>query len=827
MLLPPMHLRVLALLFAGLCLAPGTASAAVDIVAPAGGVSGAIAVRVDLPGRRVLYQSCSAGQPCAVGPSSPSVPIAADPTTYPRPADVSMEVVPVPGGRSVVHVRVPLSGANEPLAPVWEGLFASGVPPLFAAVTGWTQGQPGERSGTALRRVDVGGGQMMVQGEIREDLRICGEDATILRPQGLNGAFAWQGATWQRLSAERREKAVPIAASLRGGASADPPLAQLLAAQGASTAVGAPKALSDGDPETTWSEARPGQGQGEFVLFQAPHEVPLTRFALVVAPKAPKPDGAAPRTFYLATDAALFEVTMPEDAWLHPGAAYDIALPEPLATSCVALVLGDAFTRGNAKPVVTLAELYAYSAFDAAGPAPAKLETVALALSGGGPRAEAAAGVMKRAGEAGLDAAASAFGKLDPAGRALAVDVAASGTRCESSSRLLVPALSDPDEVVREKARAKLEEPHCGRAAVPALVAALGGAETRVRAATLLASVAPSLGLAPLAKALGQGSSRERAQLRSAFAHAAAQATPADLAALLAEAREPEARVELLRAAESRLGEVQSAADEALDELLARPSTLKTRYVLASPVAALARAGDAKDDARLLAWLEHDAEGMVRARAAELAGASAKTQSGLDAASRDPEPRVREAALKTVGTSRVAGGEPGAIAALASDPWTFVRAEAAGALAALPASQSSDEALSRAVGDRVPRVRAASISALAGHGAVAYVAVLRSRLEDPREDIDVRVAAAHAAGALCDASALDALSRAAVSGASSPEPNDVALGLAATDALGQLHPADLAKRLKAIHAKGARPDAQRAADAAIAGRGTCRVASSP
>jgi HEAT repeat protein len=837
MLPSAMRRRIFALSFAGLALAAGTASATVDAVAPGGlGVSpkvpggassGSIAVRVDLPGKRVVYQSCPAGAPCAVGPASPSVVIGADPTTFPSPANVSVDVVPVAGGRSVVHVRIPLAGPDEPLAPAWEGLFASGAPPLFAAVTGWTQGQPGERSGTALRRVDVGSGKMMVQGDIREELRICGEDATLLRPQGLNASLAWQGASWQRLSAERREKAIPIAASLRGGAPPDPPLAQLLAAQGASTAIGAPKALSDGDPETTWSEARPGQGQGEFVLFQAPHEVPLTRFALVVAPRAPKPEGAAPKTFYLATDAALFEVTMPEDAWLHPGAAYDIALPDPVATSCVALVLGDAFTRDNPKPVVTLAELYAYSAFDSPGSAPTKLESVVLALAGGGPRAEAAAGVLKRAGDAGLDAAASSFAKLDAPGRALAVDVAASAPRCESSARLLVPALADPDEVVREKARAKLEQPHCGHAAVPALVAALSVPETRVRAATLLSSVSPSQALAPLAKALGQGSVRERAQLRSAFAHAATQATPAELAALLAEARDPEARVELLRAAESRLGEVQSAADQALDELLSGPASVKTRYVLASPIAALARAGNAKDDARLLAWLGHDDEPVVRVHAAELAGASAKTQAGLDAASRDPEPRVREAALRTVGTSRVRGAEAGAILALERDPWTFVRAEAAGALAALPASQASDEALARALGDRVPRVRAAAIGALAGHTAVAYAGLIRARLDDAKEDVDVRVAAAHAAGTLCDARALDSLSRDAVSGASSPDPNEVALGLAATDALAAIHPADLANRLKAIHGKGARPDAQRAADAALAARGTCQGVSSP
>ncbi len=814
-----MHARVFAGFLAGLALSAGLASAAVDGVAAPGGGLGALAVHVDLSSGRVQYQSC-AQAPCATGPQSPAVPITVAKALLPTPGEVVTEVVEIAAGKHVVHVRLPVLGGGGLGAPAWEGIFASGAEPLFADMTGYVRGEPGERSGLGVQWLGEGGPKAIVKGELQEELRICGDETTLLRPQGLDPAtLGWRGASLQRLSETRRDKAQRVVASARGGASVDSPLAQLLTAQGASTAVGAPKAVSDGDPETTWSEGRPGQGQGEFVLFRAPHEVPLTRFALAVAPKNPRPEGAAPHTFYLATDVALFEITMPEDAWLHPGAAYDLPLPEPVTTSCVALVLGDAYARGNSKPEVTVAELYAYSAFDAPG---AKLDVVALALSGGGPRAEAAAGVLKRAREPGLEAAAAVYGSLDAAGRALAVDVAASSPSCAASSRLLAPALSDPDEVVREKARAKLEQPHCGKDSVPALVAALGVNETRARAAMLLASVAPSQALVPLSRALALGSMRDRAAVRSAFAHAATQAGGAELAAILAEARDPESRVELLRASEARLGDAREAADKALDEVFAGSPSFRTRYLLASPVAALARAGDAKGDERLLFLLARDPDAPIRARAAELAGASAKTQAALVAAAKDQDPRVREAALRTVAASRALTAGGAAIGALGTDPWTFVRAEAASALAALPAAGPSDEALGRALEDKTPRVRAAAIAALAGHAATAFAGPIRSRLTAKREDLDVRVAAAHAAASLCDARAVDDLSRIAVTGASSPDPDEVALGLAATDALGQIHPADLAKRLGPIHAKGTRPDAQRAADSAVASRGTCR-----
>jgi HEAT repeat protein len=813
-----MHARLVVSLFATASLLAQTARAAVDAVAPLGGGLGALAVHVDLGDGRVGYQPCPQAL-CTVGPSSPQIDLKVDPSALPAPQDVVTEVVPISGGKHLVHVRVPLRGEDDPVSPAWEGLFAAGGPPIFAAFTGWTRGERGERTGVALRILDAGDAKTVVVGDIREDLTICGDAATLLRPRGLDPAtLTLVGATLQRLSKERRAKATGIIAT-GGGASADAPLAPLLAAEGASSAIGQPKALTDGDPQSTWSEARPGQGQGEYVFLRAPHEVPITRFAIAIAPSAPKAEGAAPRTFYLATDSTTYKVTLPEDGWLHPNVAYDVPLPDPVRTSCVALVLDEAYARGNAHPEVTVAELYAYSEWDV--PA-ASLATVAGDLKGGGARAEAAAGVLKRAGDRGVAAAAAAYGALDAAGRALAVDVAASAQTCVTSAEVLTRALADSDEVVRAKALAKLEQPHCGHEAVSTLIAALGDPGTRARAAVLLASISPSQALAPIANVLGQGSARERGAIRSALARAAVTAPTAALALLVSQERAPDARIELLRATEEQLGIVKEAADSALEQLLSGDPSLRTRYLLAAPVAALAKAGDAKDEDRLVGLLTRDKDAMVRAHAAELAGASPTTQAALREVAADSDPRVRDAALRTVASARVASAQAAATKALTDDPWTFVRASAAAALAALAVSEPSDRALRRGVEDPSPSVRSAAILALATHKAVAFADPIRSRVIDPSEDPEVRVAAAHALGALCDARAVDKLVEYALLGASSPDPNDVALGLAATAALGELHPADLERRLQKIRGKGNRPDAQRAAAAAIADRGACR-----
>src|SRR5262249_28688113 len=154
---------------------------------------------------------------------------------------------------------------------------------------------------------------------------------------------------------------------------------------------------------------------------------------------------------------------MPEDAWAHPGEAYDVTLPEPVHTTCVSLVLDDAYDRGRAAPEVSIAELAAYSSFD--GPT-ATAEQAARALAGGGARADEAAAVLKRSA-GGLAAVRAVYTELDAPGRALAMDVAASASSCADAAPLLVLGLGDGDREVLRKSREKLLR--CAKAGAPAL----------------------------------------------------------------------------------------------------------------------------------------------------------------------------------------------------------------------------------------------------------------------------------------------------------------------------------------------------------------------
>src|SRR5207237_10922572 len=129
----------------------------------------------------------------------------------------------------------------------------------------------------------------------------------------------------------------------------------------------------------------------------------------------PKPTGAAPRTFFVATDDKLFHVTMPEDAWSKPGQTYDVPLPQPVKTTCVAVVLDEAYAH-VAAPEGTIAELAAVTKFDADR---ASYDDVVKELAG--PRAEEAAAVLRRSGEQGLAAVGPKFDGRDASPTAYAI----------------------------------------------------------------------------------------------------------------------------------------------------------------------------------------------------------------------------------------------------------------------------------------------------------------------------------------------------------------------------------------------------------------------
>src|SRR5262249_4424541 len=143
-------------------------------------------------------------------------------------------------------------------------------------------------------------------------------------------------------------------------------LGRVLQGASASSGIGVPAALTDGDLETTWSEKRGGEGNGEFVQFNAPEQVAISSVSFVARPPTKDiPKGAAPRKIWLATPDALFAVTFADDPWSRPGSSYEVKLPAPVKTRCLAVVLDEAYVKPKQTDVdVTLAEVTAHTEFD-------------------------------------------------------------------------------------------------------------------------------------------------------------------------------------------------------------------------------------------------------------------------------------------------------------------------------------------------------------------------------------------------------------------------------------------------------------------------------
>ena len=111
--------------------------------------------------------------------------------------------------------------------------------------------------------------------------------------------------------------------------------------------------------------------------------------------------------------------------------------------------------------------------------------------------------------------------------------------------------------------------------------------------------------------------------------------------------------------------------------------------------------------------------------------------------------------------------------------------------------------------------------AIAKHKLTAHAGRVRERLDDTKEDPEVRALAARTLGAMCVQNAADRLTKLAQLSRAPVDESDERIGMAAIEALGALHPADLEKRLAPLREKNNRLPVRRAAERALSEPGTC------
>lgn len=781
---------------------------------PAG--SGQQALSVSVVKGDVVVASCAAA-PCAAG----AVPLGVPAELRGKPARA--DVVTLGAGRRAVVVSV-TDGIRDYRAVVAAPLGAGAPKVLFSGLVGLVSGQEGSRGGPMVQVVDSGvaGTRYVLVGEQNEGVSLCGR-STILAPRLLSPQdLELKAAKVQRLSVSERDGARAVKATRIADDEPSHAATSVLSTLAASSAIGAPQALTDGDPETTWSENLGGAGKGEFVVMRAPPELAISGLELTIRPKTRQLEGgAAPEQLFIAGPREVVQVTLPEDAWKYPGARYRIALEPPLQSSCLALVLDSSFDPSSAAKV-TIAELSVVSEFSAND-----LAALVAALAGGGQRAEAAKAMLAAGGPPAWKAVAQAFERLDEGGRRVALQVMDRAS-CDVSAPVYVSALTGKVEAQATHAESHLRG--CGAAAGEALEQALAKTDkTDKRLMPLLVTeltlVDPARAVKAFLPLMNENTVQRRRLLRTALAQASRvpEAGPA-LRAALADPGTPEvALIDLLRALGDAAPKFQPEAGVALKRLHGSSSTFRTRYLLLGPSSILSRVSSDADGV-FRRSLSADPDPHVRAAALTLVQEPKRFRAELLKALGDQQVRVREASVRALSSADGAFASEALSKSLSDDRWPLVRAAAADALAKHPASPKVDEPLTDALSDDAPLVRARSIRALGERNVRGASSRIRDRLIDEQEWPEVRAEAARALGALCDAESADILAAFAnklTDPMASPEAQLVATG--AVLSLGRLAPANLKETLAPLSAKNAPPQARRVAATALSARQTCRT----
>ena len=808
--------RVVARAFGALGFVLSTVGAAVaaPAVAPAGAGQGSLAVGFDAKGE-LRANLCSAA-PCSV---ESGTPIGVPREFAARRDKARLAVVGIGSGRRAIVVTVPSDLPTRSFEAVVVAPLAGSVPTvLFAGVTGLAQGEDGLRHGgmVVVSEPDDTGARRILVGEQREDVRLCGRPS-ILAPRMVDPRdLTLRPAKVQRLSSDERASAPRIAA-----ARVTTPVtgAPLLRAVSASSAVGNPAALTDGNLETTWAENRGGSGKGEFVLMNAPPELPMVGVVFAVRPeKGGSAKGVSPKELWVVTNKQAFLVTLPEDAWKQPGARYVAHCPAPVKDDCLAIAVESAFDeRTDAE--VTLAEVSLESALSGAN-----IGDLVAALAGGGAKAESAKAVLRSLGQPAYDAVLAKYPTLDEGGRRVALEIL-DGAPCATSAPAFVTALQSDVEGQRLHAETRL--PRCAKEAAPLLVTALGRAQGKAfgSLATTLAAIAPAEAVRAFVPLFVDRDVERRKMLRSALGLAAkhSAAAPA-IEQVLSDTNTPKvALLDVLRALGPWAPAYARSASAALARLGGTNADFRTRYLQVAPAGVLAaKAPDAR--ALLATAIVADKDARVRSAAARAVLDARLFQPELVRALADPEVRVRADAALALAGAADGPATAALLGRLEDDDWPLVRAVSAASLAGAPRGEAPDKALAKALEDDAWLVRREALGALGRRGARAHTAAVIARLEDKDERFDVRVAAARSLGLLCDPAAVDPLAK-QLAPLADPYGSSEARGIAvaALGALRDIGPKDFKERIAALYAEGAPPVARAAAEAALSApsRGRC------
>ena len=481
--------------------------------------------------------------------------------------------------------------------------------------------------------------------------------------------------------------------------------------------LGAPTALDDGDPRTVWSEGLGGDGRGEFLTARALNGPYRVRGLRIVPGDASSPAAFKARNRLKALAVAFgpeperrFEIEFPQDpaagGAAKAGAPYWVALPAPVETACVTVVIRDVYRGSEAGPrtggTTAISELTVFTDLDG----PAGVERL-IADTASGSDCSTRVPMLVNVGPTAVAPLAKAIGEAHGEGRACLVQALAgidATAHDEPALAALVAALAGAgpsEERAISDVLAKAEHAPVSLLAAT-LAAPKASDDDRARAARVLGALPGPEATAALLAAVGTGSPALRLEVVQALGR-----SPAATVALVvnasqeARAATPAAPVrgaDLIRAlpALARRSPAEAAtARAALRGLLASAPAgefeLRGRAVLA--MGALPNAGGAEDlTGDLAAIAARDTDPVLRFLAVrELANPEAAAAvPALREALKDRDPRVRETAAEGLGAHRDAGAEALLITGAKQEDWPSVRRAEVEALGVLCGAAGRD-----------------------------------------------------------------------------------------------------------------------------------------
>lgn len=758
--------------------------------------TGQVELRARFEANALQVVACTSAN-CAQG-NAQQVPVPTEVTAGLSAA--TLTTVQLGQGRQAILAQVPLPGSEQ----TWQALVASAVDGsaqakvLWSGMTGWVEGEIGERHGPML---SVRGNTVLI-GEAREDIQLCGRPTILSAKAVVPSDLSLRPAKVQQLASAERSSAPKLLAKPDAG---PPPTGSPLRAVAASSAVGSPQALTDGNPATFWGEHRGADGRGEFITLRATKDLGLSAITLQIHPGSTAPaTGAAPKELWVASDNALFQVTLPDKAWQADAPRLRVDFPAAVHTSCLALVLEKGQDTKEDSQVI-ISELWGSTTLGQ------NWEEVAVLLDQGAERASAAVEALSFGGDAAYAAVAKAMPQLGPAGRGLGLRVldqapcSVAAPAYWSFQEIGSDEQSDPGSeqgAAQESGTSGVSQPRlqrCHREIAELLLTDIEQSKGARRVLLIkgLATLAPASLVARAPQWLVRASTRERKALRDGL-QIAADAPDAEgplRSVLKDETLSTKVQLQVLRALApraQRFAPEYAAAFRRQAGQVAVPGDFERRYLLLQPAGALAQTDTGAAD-YLRRSLQKASEWELRSEAAQRAHVKLFAKD-LIGASRDPEVRVRLSAVEAL-SGVGAAAVPALIERLEDDEWPMVRVEAVRSL--LPQrDRRVDVALGDALDDDARQVRRAGVFAIGQRGVRNQAPALRDLLQDEDEDVTVRAASAVSLGQLCDTASADELTaQARLLGSLTISEAELLLGRAGLQGLALLKPKDLQQRL--------------------------------